>query len=155
MLVLAVESASLRFANLPGFCMSSALERMSASGLPSLWRLWTILGCAAIIHRRSPGSWLMANTDTPGYSTVISAPLRSSCHISAPSGQLQLPYRPRYIHRGSGRRFVLSKHGDHGNRHRSIISLWSAGRIVAQQWRHQNAATPAAKDRSGRMDRKL
>ncbi|KAL7401583.1 hypothetical protein ABVT39_001713 [Epinephelus coioides] len=129
---------------------------MSASGLPSLWRLWTILGCAAAIHRRSPGSWLMANTDTPGYSTVISVPLRSSHHISTPSDQLQLPHRPRYIHRGSGRRFVLSKHGDHGNPHRFITSLWSAGRTVAQQWRHQNTATPVAKDRSayGRMDRK-
>ncbi|KAL7381873.1 hypothetical protein ABVT39_012746 [Epinephelus coioides] len=98
----------------------------------------------------------MANTDTPGYSTVISVPLRSSHHISTPSDQLQLPHRPRYIHRGSGRRFVLSKHGDHGNPHRFITSLWSAGRTFAQQWRHQNTATPVAKDRSayGRMDRK-
>ncbi|CAJ1050753.1 uncharacterized protein LOC114150994 [Xyrichtys novacula] len=141
---------SLRLANLPGFCMPSALERMSASGLPSLWRLWTILGCAAAIHRRSLGSWLMANTDTPGYSTVISVPLLSSHHISTPA-QLQLPHRPRYIHRGSGRQFVLAKHGDHGNCHQSITSLWSAGCTVAQQWRHQNTATPVAKDRSGNL----
>ncbi|CAJ1074282.1 Hypothetical predicted protein [Xyrichtys novacula] len=110
--------------------MSSSLDRMSACGLPSLWRLWTFLGCAAAIHRRSLGSWLMANTDTPGYSTVISTPLRSFHHISIPSGQLQLPHRPRYIHRGSGRRFVLSKHDDPGNSHRAITSLWSAGRTT-------------------------
>ncbi|CAJ1053431.1 Hypothetical predicted protein [Xyrichtys novacula] len=118
--------------------MSSSLKLMSACGLPSLWRLWTFLGCAAAIHHRSPGSWLMANTDTPGYSIVISAPLRSFHHISTPSGQLQLPHRPRYIHRGSGRRFVLSKHDDLDNCHRSITSLWSAGRTTMASSEHRN-----------------
>lgn len=138
---------------LPAPALSPALKLTSAGGLLSLWKLWcvaviwTILGCATVIHRRSPGSWLMANSRAPGYVTVISAPLRSSHRTSTPSGQLQLPCRPRYIHRGSCHRFVLFKHGDPGNHHQSITTLWSAERTVAQKWHHQNAATPFAKDR--------
>lgn len=134
--------------------MSPGHLRMHASGLLCCWKLWVILGCATIIHPRSSGPWLMANSNASGFSTGIFPTPQSSHHISAPSGRLQLPCRRHYIHRGSGRRFVLSKHGDHENSHRPITSLWSARRCVAQRWRHQSTAAPITKARGGLLVRK-
>lgn len=103
--------------------------------------LWIILVvCVTIIPHCPSGSWLTASSGAqPGTVLTTDIPMEQY-RISSSTGihsQLDLPRRTRYIHRGSGRRFVVSKHGDHSN----IASLWMASRHAAPGLRHQSAAT--------------
>ncbi len=135
---------------------------MSACEIPSLWKLWITLACVVAstgtrldcvvvdcglcrcLYRYSTGYRLAANTSRiMWWSDTSMQHFRALKNNGrAPRQQLDLPYRPRYIHRGSRRRFVVSKTGDHS----SISSLWSALRPVAQltchRLRHQSTATP-------------
>ncbi len=131
---------------------------MSAREIPSLWKLWITLACVVAftgtrldcvvvdcglcrcLYRYSTGYRLAANTSRiMWWSDTSMQHFRALKNNGrAPRQQLDLPYRPRYIHRGSRRRFVVSKTGDHS----SISSLWSALRPVAQltchRLRHQS-----------------
>lgn len=133
-------------------CTASAFKRMFACGIPSLLKLWTIFTCVAVIHRSSLGPRLTAST---GASLYIMPPTDTPTqrppalyHNDAPLQRLDLPFRPRYIYRGSGRRFIMSKRGDQG----SIMPLWTTSRSVAQQMRHRlrhQSAGPPGTEKTG------
>ncbi|KAK7879820.1 hypothetical protein WMY93_033509 [Mugilogobius chulae] len=144
--------------NVYGSSVTSAFKRMSTHCLPSAWKLWIILACVVVIHLSPAPAGLWLTTSAAGATPRTMLLADSSTHLRRPQAnisplQLDLPRRPRYIHRGSGRRFILSKQDDHS----SITSHWSAVRSVAQQMRqqrrHQSTAT-AATDRALRPIRK-
>ncbi len=95
---------------------------MSAREIPSLWKLWITLACVVAstgtrldcvvvdcglcrcLYRYSTGYRLAANTSRiMWWSDTSMQHFRALKNNGrAPRQQLDLPYRPRYIHRGSG-----------------------------------------------------